>query len=290
MTLSERRNYEIAIGLSILLHAALLFVVLPEKLFLGPGNEVEMLSAGLVDFNPGARNSEVSLNDSPSESGTTEKILTPPAPERVITAPKEKPQPAVKLKRQPKKLFKEEPVKTEADDLKVQVSKKAKEQPDNVQNHQSNAKKEKPISATVKPLPEHSTVKAANGKPGGNGEGSGEGTDGKTGKVPQGLGSGANMVASGLDVQYYYPKNALNESKEGDVKFRVLIGRDGSLEKIDTLQLSGDTRLDKAALNIVQRNIKFKPFKEKYLIDMIVIFKIANEVPIVKYLNAETRL
>jgi TonB family protein len=295
MTLSERRYYIIAIGLSVLLHVALLLIALPQAIGFGngSGNQLETISAGLMDFNPGVSNSD---SDSAAPAGganeAVEEALTQAVPEQPVTvAPKEQPKPKVKAeipKEVPREKTVHEPEIVHQEKMKQpkkteqpKIEPKLQPKPENVKTVKSN----NPVTDAKQAL------KDKDGKPGGIGvgNGTGSGNGGKGGGGPRSLGSGENMVASGLEVQFYYPKNARNENKEGDVRLRALFTAAGNLEKVELLQSAGDLRLDNAASNYVKRSLKFKPCPEKYYVDILIMFRIENEAPLLKWLDAKTR-
>jgi TonB family protein len=278
MTLSERRYYQIAIGLSILLHAALLLITLPQGIF-GPGSQVEMISAGIVELTPELTPAKPVVNREPDRPAvvagqTTKDTAVKPvakiAPKRrTVKTPEKK----VSEKKAPEKVI---------SDTKKKPQEKLVDKPEEVPEKNIAASTD---SATGKPTeeagPNKSNDKDKAAKPDESG--------GKS-PAPKMLGSGESLIASGWETELDYPKNAQNEGKEGDVRFRVLVAADGSLEKIEPLQLSGDPRLDNAAFRHIRRNYKFKPYEEKYYIEMVIIFRIADEAPIVKTLHSQTRL
>jgi protein TonB len=85
-----------------------------------------------------------------------------------------------------------------------------------------------------------------------------------------------------------YPKNAMNEGVEGEVKVRVFVDVGGGLEKADLLETSGDFRLDKVTVSSLERGWKFKPETEKYYIDLVFSFRIKTGISIL-FVNSETR-
>jgi TonB family protein len=278
MTLSERRYYQIAIGVSILLHAVLLLITLPQGLF-GPGSQVEMISAGMVELTPEMVPTKPVINRKPDRpavvaSQTTKDTSVKPvakiAPKRKTVQAQEK---KVAEKKAPEKVI---------SDLKKKPQEKLVNKPEEVPEKNVAGATD---SGTGKPTEEAGANKS-------NGKDQAAKPDQSGGKpaTPQMLGTGESMIAFGLETDFYYPKNARNEGKEGDVRFRVLVAADGSLEKIEPLQLSGDPRLDNAAFGYIRRNYQFKTCQEKYYIEMVVIFRIANEAPIVKTLHSQTRL
>lgn len=98
-----------------------------------------------------------------------------------------------------------------------------------------------------------------------------------TPKTSISLGSGAGMI-SGFGEAPYYPKNALNEEVEGEALVRVLIKIDGTLEQVDLIKSSGDSRLDRAAVNSLKRDWVFKPNTDNYYIDISFLFVVKSGV------------
>jgi TonB family protein len=124
------------------------------------------------------------------------------------------------------------------------------------------------------------------GGPSGDVQGtSGAGNSGE-GK-PFGFGSGEGMVTT-LGRMPFYPKNAMNEGKEGNVAIRVLVKADGGLEQVTLAKSSGDSRLDKAAVSVIERTWQFKPVTKNYLIDLVFSFTIDAGVTL-KFINSESR-
>lgn len=290
MTLAERRYYQIAIGLSILLHAALFLIAFPHSLGFGngSGNQMDTISAGLMDFDSGE--SDSGLTDQAGiGNGAIEEVVTQPEPEQPESEVKSDPPkevPSIKTSREPEIVHQEKVTKPKKVE-QPKVEPKLQPKPENVKT----VKSDNPVTDAKQ------AVKDKNGKPGGtgggngtgegkgNGAGSGNGGKGGGGRL---LGSGNGMVASGLEIDFGYPKNAQNENKEGDVRLRALIDRNGNLENIEPLQSSGDLRLDNAVKKFVGR-MKFKKIDERYYVDLLIMFRIANEEPILKWLEARTR-
>jgi protein TonB len=312
MTLSERRYYRIATGLSILLHVVLLLVALPKFGWFGPVDRMEMVSAGIVELNPGT---PVSVHDSASQNGQPVVASAQPQISELKPKPKPKPKPkqvtpvkpikqsvvkVKKIKNPPKqqtvkpvekrpdqktpKLKPEQAVAKPTSKPTVKTEEEVKEpprcEPDTLSQTEPENPEKKAQKAQNSDAPQ-SAAKDSTGKPEANGK--------KT-QVAQKLGSGENMLASGMDVPFYYPKNARNEEKEGDVHLRILLDSNGSFEKLLLIHSAGDSRLDNAAQNYIRRHYKFKPHQDKYYVDLVVSFKISDEAPKIKFLNSETRL
>lgn len=120
-------------------------------------------------------------------------------------------------------------------------------------------------------------------KPGGTG-GNGEG--GSPDSQSMGFGSGEGMV-SRLGPPPPYPKNAMNEGKEGEVAVRVLVLSNGNLDKVVLLKSAGDSRLDKATITSITQNWQFKPVTKDYFIDLIFVFDLQSGIT-VKFVKSET--
>jgi protein TonB len=136
--------------------------------------------------------------------------------------------------------------------------------------------------------------KGGGGSGGGDGSGtgsgsggSGDGTGSGSGSGPIGFGTGAKMTVLGPPPAY--PKNALNEGKEGRVKIRILVRANGSLEKVQLLDSAGDQRLDNIVLNQVGRRWKFTPTSVDYLIDLTFVFNAKKAQVGIIFENAESR-
>lgn len=93
----------------------------------------------------------------------------------------------------------------------------------------------------------------------------------------------------GLVKQPTYPKNALNEGKEGDVILRVLVFANGTIEGIELRQSSGDSRLDKSAQDYIRKEWHFNSNDHPYYVDVQIIFRM--QAPMVEYrlLGSRTR-
>ena len=101
------------------------------------------------------------------------------------------------------------------------------------------------------------------------------------------MGTGEGMVAeSGAPPSY--PKNAMNEGVEGEVKIQILVRSNGSLEDVLLSHKSGDSRLDRMVVNTFRQNWHFKPSLQNYYIDLSVSFKLKSGI-IIKFINSETR-
>lgn len=122
-----------------------------------------------------------------------------------------------------------------------------------------------------------------------------------TNKTPKfvvtGLGTGEGLVGTvggngngggGGRLQPAYPKNAVNEEKEGEVLARILVQQSGNLEEVKLMKSSGDERLDKAVLTSIQKQWKFKAAVANYYVEVLFSFKIETGVTLT-FLKAETR-
>lgn len=283
MTLSERRYYRIAVLLSIIFHGALFLIhfTLPRGLG-GQSTGLETMAPSMLDLGPGSPNTD------PTRSETGEYGAAKPAPVQEVVTVDPEPKPQVKPEKVEPKAAK--PVQEEVKiDKPKEVAKKEKPQTDPVPEHTTvNPVKEKPANPGK-------VAVTNNNESGSNGEGSkATGVQGGKGdKVPpaaKNFGSGDLMIASGMDTLINYPKNALNEGKEGDVTIRAFVDANGNIEKVDLVTQSGDPRLDNAAKNHIGGRLKFKAVKERYFVDFLVRFQVDAEVPLVKCLRSESRL
>jgi TonB family protein len=293
MTLNERRSYRIAVVLSVLFHLAILFIVIPYSDLTAQNNDLETMSPEMLDLLPGSTNQQPALVESSKDmpdrpapfKPKQEQIVVRPQPQKQpvkakhevelkVEKPKQEPvKPKAKPKQEPvkpKEEPKQEPVKPKEEPKQEPV--KPKEEP-----KQKAAPTDQPVAA-AQTAPNSKPVKDDGVKPG------------EAGKPPAAkkLGSGDKMVSGGTDAPFYYPKDAMNEGKEGNVKLRINIAPDGSFESIDILEKSGDYHLDNAAYRYISRYWKFKANSEKYFIELLVIFKL-DAAPDIRFLRSETR-
>lgn len=206
MIVSERRNYQVAILFSFILHLSLVLVVFPMQLLSIPDG-VEEVAVGIYELTP-AQPQVVTIAPKPEVAVGLEK---PPLPKPVPS----RSEPAVQSELQPK------------------VG-KPNENP----------------SLTPKPVEDLP-------------------------KGPVSLGDGSGMVM-GFGSKPSYPKDAQNEEVEGEVLVRVLLKRDGTIEAIEPIKRSGDSRLDNAALNSLKREWVFKPGIEDYYVEILFTFEDYN--------------
>jgi TonB family protein len=250
MNLTERGNYMIAILISLAFHLLLLILFIPGYLA-SKSTSLETYPVGLVEIAPG------SPDDSNGMMGSLPND-TVQAPPNASKNPEDKPQVKGKIVTKP-----------------------------NVDS------KSPPESAIILPKKDGSATAddsskkiALKGPQVGDNQGTGGNGTVNTGK-PQGFGTGEGMVTV-LGPLPPYPKNAINEGKEGEVALRILVKADGSLEQVNLTKSSGDLRLDKAAASTIQRSWKFKPVTKDYYIDLVFSFNIQTEVT-VKFINSESR-
>ena len=138
-----------------------------------------------------------------------------------------------------------------------------------------------PKQVTNPSLTESNTDNSNSKTPGDNG------TDKAKEFQPVGMGTGEGMVAeSGAPPSY--PKNAMNEGVEGEVRIKILVRSNGSLEEVLLSHSSGDSRLDRTVINSFRQNWHFKPSLQNYYIDLSVSFKLKSGI-IIKFINSETR-
>lgn len=274
MTLSERRNYRIAVLASILFHGALLFYLSYGLLSGGDTADLEIYSAGLVAITPETRSVPVAQVKpappvrpqvvKPQTTGTNQvKTGIPVKAQPAVKAPEVRPQP----KPQPRKEVEPQPAaKPKTDE---QSKPEAEPQP------------------AAQPAVDTATAdRDAQPRPG-----EPESTNPTASEGNRSLGDGSGLVSRrGLVVSNRptYPKDAENVGIEGDVSLRIMVLPDGSLEEPRILQSSGDKRLDQAAINFVKQEWAFKPNPEPYYIDVVFVFKM--HVPVsYRFLNSQTR-
>jgi TonB family protein len=304
MTLNERRSYRIAVALSFLFHLAILFIAIPYSDLTAQNNDLETMSPEMLDLLPGSTNPQPALVES-SKNMPDRPAPPKPKQEQVTVRPQPQKQPGkvkheVELKVEkpkqkpvkPKEKPKQEPVKPKEEPKQEPV--KPKEKPKQEPVKPKEEPKQEPVKpkdepkqkATTPDQPDAAAQTASNSKPIKD-----DGVKpGEAGKPPAAkkFGSGDKMVSGGTDAPFYYPKDAMNEGKEGNVKLRINIAPDGSLESIDIIEKSGDYHLDNAAYRYISRYWKFKANNEKYFIELLVIFKL-DAAPDIRFLRSETR-
>ncbi len=212
MTVSERRNYHVAILFSIILHLSLVLIIFPMQLLSIPA-KVEEVAVGIYEF----------VDSEP------EVMTSGPDPEITIKTDKPKP---------------------------------------------------KPIPSPTKPVIQ-TNPKLKDGQPSQNSK-----PTENIPKVPISLGDGSGMVL-GFGQKPSYPKNADNEGVEGEVLIRVLLRKDGTIEKVEFKKRSGDSRLDNAAKDSLTREWLFRPNTEDYFIE--ILFSFIDHEPDYKLINSATR-
>lgn len=248
MTLSERRNYRIAVAGSILFHGILLFCLSYGSLSGVNGTDLEIHSASLVAIaqesspRPVARTRAVK-----PQAAANRRIETAPEPVRAKPAPKPEP---------PK------------------PPKPATPKPTAEPNPES--------APSPKKMP---TVQEDQSEVGGST------SSNVSSESSRSLGDGSGLVGRRGVIRSNnptYPKAAENVGIEGNVTLRITVLPDGSHGGIEVLDSSGDDRLNRAAINFVQREWTFKPNPERYTIDVVFSFKIHEPVSH-RFLNAQTR-
>ena len=248
MKKTERNYYRIGICVSLVFHMLLLFAYFPVRLQ-PQSMAMETFSVGMVELSQGSRQSQNRV----IVKDTSPKNKISPQPR----APQQKPEQSPKTK-------------TALPGKEKQISPEPKV-PGN------------PIPKQVtNPSPTESNTDNSNSKtPGDNG------SEKAKEFQPVGMGSGEGMVAE-YGAPPSYPKNAMNEGVEGEVRIRVLIRPNGSLEEVLLSHSSGDSRLDRTVINSFRQNWHFKPSLQNYYIDLSISFKLKNGINI-KFINSETR-
>lgn len=251
MIKSERRDYQFAIFGSLVFHLLLFVIYFPNGLLRQEMN-LKTYPVGMVSLPKGSGGLDA---DTPVMETTVNEPNSPPG-----AKPENQPIRTEPVKKEP------EPPKTNLPEHTIATS----DAPDS---------KVKPLT----PVP----LVGGSGPTRPAGEGAGSGRDGSGGASgPRGLGNGEGKLFR-MGALPPYPKNAMNEGVQGTVGLRILVLSNGGLEKIELVNSSGDSRLDKAALRAVN-NWQFQPESEAYSIDIIFAFDLKNGVSI-RFLKAETR-
>ncbi|HBE79289.1 MAG TPA: hypothetical protein DDW65_16180 [Firmicutes bacterium] len=249
MNFNERSNYMIALILSLAFHCLLLLLFIPEYFNASPA-DMETFPIGLVEIAAGSPDGVIGMvSQTPAETVAAPVVVSSPS-----TDDHSKEKTVIKPKITPKV----------APEDAILLPKK--------EGTGKETEQKKPVQA--------GPLAGANGGPG-------TGGNGDAGK-PFGFGTGEGMVTV-LGPLPTYPKNALNEGKEGTVLVKVLVKADGSLEQVRLNQSSGDLRLDKAAVSVIERTWKFKPVTKDYFIDLAFSFNIQTAGVSLKFINSESR-
>lgn len=278
MTLSERRYYKFAVLLSLIFHAAILFIhfALPMGFYSNPAG-LETMAPGLMDLPPGSPNTQPSLE----EPGPVAAKGISQAPETVTVKPE-----SLEVKSEKDKPADPEKTEVKVDQPKEVVKReKPKEAPRLEKTSQIPNKSQSERADNFAKTDDAKSSATKKGREDGSKNGEGE----KAPPAAKNFGTGELMVAGGLDIPLYYPKNAQNEGKEGDVTVRLFVDSNGKLENAEILRSSGDPRLDNNALSYGQR-LTLKGINEKYYIDYLVSYRLDQDGPKVKYLRSESRL
>jgi TonB family protein len=250
MNFNERKNYMIALLLSLAFHLLLLLLFMAGYLAPKPA-KIETFPVGMVEIAAG----------SPDGGG---QGMMGSLPEKAVTVPSVK-NPADNDQSKGKTVTKPKVTSKALPEEAIVVRKKEEK----VTTDDHPGKKPNPggLPAT------------ASGGTGGTGN---SGSD-----KPFGFGSGEGMVTV-LGPPPSYPKNAMNEGKEGNVVVRILVKADGGLENVFAKETSGDLRLDNAVTFKIRQTWKFKPVSMNYYIDLEYSFK-DSEVSPPHFINSESR-
>jgi TonB family protein len=256
MTSIERRNYQIAVIVSIAFHGILIFIFFLKSMEPKPIT-LETYPVGMVEL---AQNTG-SLRTQPA-------VITGISSDNRKNPNKGETKPSQPKKSQPEKPSSEIPLQ----------NKKMQEGTHGVKSQvtEPSGDKEPDKPGVVK-------SKDTQGKPVGS---DGNDTKGPTVDEPISFGSGEGMV-SRLGPPPPYPKNAMNEGKEGEVAVRILVHANGDLEKVLLRKSSGDARLDKTTINTITRDWQFKPVSKDYYIDLAFIFNLQSGVTF-RFIKSET--
>lgn len=283
MTLSERRYYRFAVLLSLIFHGAVFLIhfAMPQGFLANPSG-LETMAPSILDLPPGSPYTQTVTH--PQSAGPRQSQLRS---EQVI---KVKPESQSEIKPAKPQRPAEEPVK---DELKIKKPKKLTEEEPKLKSEPEPVPIEKKQPSKLEPSKKDIEAKAVKEpvlvSQTGAADGGGTAGDSNQPPVAKNYGSGEQMVAAGLNLPIFYPKNAQNEGKEGDVVVRVLIAPDGTVEKVAVVRSSGDSRLDQNAVSY-GRKLKFKANPEKYYVEYLVSYKINTVTPLIKFLRSESRL
>lgn len=279
MTATERKDYSLATLLAVIIHLALLVVSLPPGMF-GGTSHLDIYSAGLVEFKPGTQQPVVQSTPPPK-----------PVPPKVILPKKEVKQPQPKPQEKPEKKVevtvpKQEQTKVEP---KPEPEPRPEPEPEPEPEPKPEPKPEPEPDSKLEPEPEPTDPAVESSVSGEESVGEAAESSQST-QQGQSLGDGSGMFSrKGVMVRPVYPKNSQNEGVEGDVTLRVLVSPEGILEDVETIQSSGDSRLDRSAEDFITREWRFNPNVEAYYIDVVIMFRI-SELPKYQLLGSQTRL
>lgn len=281
MTDNEKKNYGIALFLSIVFHVLLITISFTRIFYNSPG--IEVVAAEVVEFSNGTQEVQAAptpkveevkeikeVKENPKVEEAKEKEVVKPASEKPV-----KPQPVKEEKKEPKP---EEVIK-ETEKPKEEKPAESSEKPkENVKEKQS------PTTETSKPVADSKNGTKENGTPAP--ESNVEPV--VKGPISKSLGDGSGMVAK-RGSKYYYPKNAMNKGVEGDVIIRIYVRANGSQEKVEVIKSSGEAGLDNAAKGYVVREWHFKPNDVDYTVDLAFHFELKSASVNFNFLNSFTR-
>jgi len=274
----------LAILISLALHAAFLLIYIPQKLLDKPV-EIDTFAVGVVEMPFGkAVGGPQALIAAVSPAGLKDKTLpktSVPAsgkPNAALTKPSQTSEGTGKEKPA-------DPLVVSPDPNQSKPSKSALPQAgDNDQ----------PVSAEK----DGNGAKNGDGKGTGDSSGPGKGNGGPGGPggpgtepfVATGLGTGEQM-SSGSGGGFPYPKNLLNEGKEGDVEVKLLIKADGSMEGYEVVHSSGDSRLVKSVKSYIERQLGklWKPYNQNYYVIILFTFRASSGNVKITLEKSETR-
>lgn len=256
MTSIERRNYRIAVIVSVAFHG-ILFLILFLKSMEPKPITLETYPVGMVE-----------LAQSTGGFRTQPAVITGISSDNRKNPDKRETKPSQPKKSQPVKPASEIPLPNQ----KMQAG-----------THGEKSQVTEPSGDKETTEPGTDKTKKTQGTSGSNG-----GDDTKTPTIdePISFGSGEGMV-SRLGPPPPYPKNAMNEGKEGEVTVRIMVHANGNLDKVLLLKSSGDSRLDKTTISAITRDWRFKPVSKDYFIDLAFIFNLKSGVT-VKFIKSET--
>lgn len=108
------------------------------------------------------------------------------------------------------------------------------------------------------------------------GPGKGAGGPGGDGDLPF-AGSGEGYVVRGAPP--VYPKYAENNGLEGKVGLRVVINAQGEPDQIQVVSTSREPVLDKACVQTIKKDWRFRPMGQGYVLTFVISFKSGDVIP-----------
>ena len=72
-----------------------------------------------------------------------------------------------------------------------------------------------------------------------------------------------DIIVKKIEQNKFYPKQLRKMRKEGDVTVEFILNRDGSIQQLRVVEVSGPSALKKAALKAIKVSALFPPFPEQ---------------------------